>query len=92
MNARSLARMYAMLASNGEWGGQRFVSEERLRAATSVQTSESDAVVGMPMNKALDYMLGGEWSPMGPSPAAFGHPGSGGSMALPIRATGSHLR
>jgi CubicO group peptidase (beta-lactamase class C family) len=82
MNARSLARIYAMLASNGELEGQRFVSEERLREATALQTSEPDAVVGMPMNKALGYMLGGEWSPMGPSPAAFGHPGSGGSIGF----------
>jgi hypothetical protein len=35
MNARSLARLYAMLASNGEWEGQRLLSEERLRQATA---------------------------------------------------------
>jgi CubicO group peptidase (beta-lactamase class C family) len=82
LNARSLARLYAMLAANGEWEGRRLLSEERLHQATVLQTSETDAVVGLPMNKALGYMLGGEWSPMGPSPAAFGHPGSGGSTGF----------
>ena len=81
MNARSLARLYAMLACGGEWEGQRLLSEERLRQATALQTSEPDAVIGLPMNKALGYMLGGEWSPMGPA-AAFGHPGSGGSIGF----------
>jgi CubicO group peptidase (beta-lactamase class C family) len=35
MNARSLARLYAMLASDGEWEGQRLLSQERLRQATA---------------------------------------------------------
>jgi hypothetical protein len=37
-NARLLARLYAMLLSNGEWEGQRLLSEERLRQATALQT------------------------------------------------------
>jgi len=65
-----------------EWEGQRLLSPERLRQATALQTSEPDAVIGMPMNKALGYMLGGEWSPMGTSPSEFGHPGSGGSIGF----------
>src|SRR4030088_1759276 len=71
-----------MLASNGEWEGQRLLSEERLRQASALQTSEPDAVTAIPMNKGLGYMLGGEWSPMGPTPAAFRHPGSGGSIGF----------
>ena len=37
MNARSLARLYAMLASNGEWEGQRLLSEERLSPSQFIQ-------------------------------------------------------
>ena len=40
MNARSLARLYAMLASNGEWKIGACLSEERLHLATALQTSE----------------------------------------------------
>ena len=71
-----------MLASNGEWEDRRLLSEERLHLATALQTSEPDAVTGLSMNKALGYMLGGEWSPMGSSLAVFGHPGSGGSIGF----------
>jgi CubicO group peptidase (beta-lactamase class C family) len=56
--------------------------DERLRRATALQTSGPDAVVGIAMNKALGHTLGGNWSPMGPSLAVFGHLGSGGSIGF----------
>jgi CubicO group peptidase (beta-lactamase class C family) len=81
-NARSLARLYAMLAGGGELDGVRLLSPERVSQATALQTSEVDAVLGWPINRALGYVLGEESSPMGRSLASFGHPGSGGSIGF----------
>jgi CubicO group peptidase (beta-lactamase class C family) len=77
--ARSLARMYAMLAGGGQIEGKRFLSEETLRRATQVQSRRLDAVVGFPMRWRLGYHLVG--TTRGILPNAFGHFGYGGSGA-----------
>jgi CubicO group peptidase (beta-lactamase class C family) len=77
--ARSLARMYAMLAGGGRLEGKRFLSEETLRRATQVQSRGLDAVVGFPMRWRLGYHLVG--TSRGILPNAFGHFGYGGSGA-----------
>ena len=77
--ARSLARMYAMLAGGGELEGKRFLSEQTLRRATQVQSRRLDAVVGFPMRWRLGYHLVG--TSRGILPNAFGHFGYGGSGA-----------
>ena len=77
--ARSLARMYAMLAGNGELEGTRFLSEETIRRATQIQSRTLDAVVGFPMRWRLGYHLVG--TNRGVLPNAFGHFGYGGSGA-----------
>jgi CubicO group peptidase (beta-lactamase class C family) len=77
--ARSLARMYAMLAGGGQIDGKRFLSEETLRRATQVQSRGLDAVVGFPMRWRLGYHLVG--TSRGILPNAFGHFGYGGSGA-----------
>ena len=77
--ARSLARMYAMLAGGGLLDGKRFLSEATLRRATQVQSRKLDAVVGFPMRWRLGYHLVG--TSRGVLPNAFGHFGYGGSGA-----------
>jgi CubicO group peptidase (beta-lactamase class C family) len=77
--ARSLARMYAMLAGGGLLEGKRFLSAETLRRATQVQSRRLDAVVGFPMRWRLGYHLVG--TTRGILPNAFGHFGYGGSGA-----------
>jgi CubicO group peptidase (beta-lactamase class C family) len=77
--ARSLARMYAMLAGGGQLEGRRFISEETLHRATQVQSRKLDAVVGFPMRWRLGYHLVG--TSRGILPNAFGHFGYGGSGA-----------
>ena len=57
--ARSLARMYAMLAGGGQLDGKRLLSEETVRRATQVQSRGLDAVVGFPMRWRLGYHLVG---------------------------------
>ncbi|MGO8993079.1 MAG: serine hydrolase domain-containing protein [Polyangiaceae bacterium] len=77
--ARSLARMYAMLAGGGQLDGKRLLSEETVRRATQVQSRGLDAVVGFPMRWRLGYHLVG--TSRGILPNAFGHFGYGGSGA-----------
>jgi CubicO group peptidase (beta-lactamase class C family) len=77
--ARSLARMYAMLAGGGLLEGKRFLSEETLRRATQVQSRKLDAVVGFPMRWRLGYHLVG--TSRGILRNGFGHFGYGGSGA-----------
>ena len=77
--ARSLARMYAMLAGGGVLEGKRFISEATLHRATQVQSRRLDAVVGFPMRWRLGYHLVG--TSRGILPHAFGHFGYGGSGA-----------
>jgi CubicO group peptidase (beta-lactamase class C family) len=77
--ARSLARMYAMLAGGGLLEGKRFLSEKTLRRATKIHSRWLDAVVGFPMRWRLGYHLVG--THRGILPNAFGHFGYGGSGA-----------
>ncbi len=78
--ARSLARVYAMLAGGGSLDGTRYLSEQTLREATTIQGSGLDAVVGFPMEWRLGYHVVG--TPAGILPDAFGHFGYGGSGAF----------
>jgi CubicO group peptidase (beta-lactamase class C family) len=78
--ARSLARLYAMLAGGGILEGNRYLSEETFRQATTIQGRGLDAVVGFPMAWRLGYHLVG--TPSGILPDAFGHFGYGGSGAF----------
>ncbi len=90
--ARSLARMYAALATPGDFDGPPLVSSETLAEATRVQTTLGasgdgrtgekvgrDAGVGFNMRWRLGYHLVGTTS--GVLPKAFGHFGFGGSGA-----------
>lgn len=87
MNARAIARHYAMLASGGELDGARVLSAERIALASALQTSQRDVVHDAPKLKALGYMLGGD-DALGGTPAmgraitAFGHNGHGGSLGF----------
>ncbi len=85
MNARSLAKHYALLAGRGELGGVRLLSPERVDEMRSLQSDAVDAVIGSPYRRGLGYWLGGQLdnanaAVFGPNPGAFGHPGAGGSI------------
>jgi CubicO group peptidase (beta-lactamase class C family) len=85
-SARALARMYAALAGDGSIDGVRLVSPERLEKIQRKMTNEVDRVLGLPMNKGIGFMFGGEnggiHGPMGARTTAFGHPGAGGSIGF----------
>ncbi|MCB1684860.1 MAG: beta-lactamase family protein [Pseudomonadales bacterium] len=78
--ARSLARMYAMLAGGGELDGVRLLTESRVREIANVQSTTRDRVLMIPMHWRMGYhkafVLGVS------APRAFGHYGYGGSGAF----------
>ena len=74
--ARSLARMYAMIANGGEIDGVRVLSEERVREMGMVYSRKRDKVVFVPMHWRMGYHRAFS---LGASPTAFGHYGFGGS-------------
>lgn len=77
--ARSLARLYALLAADGEFEGVRLLRRETLWRATEVQNRTVDRVIPIPMHWRLGYH---RVATFGPSVRnAFGHSGFGGSGA-----------
>jgi CubicO group peptidase (beta-lactamase class C family) len=81
-NARSLARLYAVLACGGENEGRRLIRRESLARAVEPQCEGPDAVTGLPGRIALGFGLAiPEW-PLGPGRRSFGHPGAGGSVGF----------
>ena len=80
-DARSVARMYAMLAGGGAIEGVRIVSEASVIAHSAEQARGTDAVFGNPSRVALGY---GRSTPggmsLGPNDEAFGMQGIGGAL------------
>jgi CubicO group peptidase (beta-lactamase class C family) len=85
-SARAIARMYAALL--GEVDGVRLLTPERLAEATTVSSSGTDEVFGMPTTWGLGYGIGGPDLGVAPTPTVFGYGGVGGSFACGDTATG----
>jgi CubicO group peptidase (beta-lactamase class C family) len=77
--ARSLARMYAMIANGGVLDGVRLLSEARVREMATVRSKKRDLVIFLPMHWRMGYHRAFS---LGASAAAFGHYGFGGSGAF----------
>lgn len=78
--ARSLARMYAALASDGELDGVRLLGRDTLWRATEIQNRGIGRVIPVPMHWRLGYH---RVATLGPAvPNGFGHYGFGGSGAF----------
>jgi CubicO group peptidase (beta-lactamase class C family) len=77
--AHALARVYAALA--GEVDGVRLLSPATLAAARAVRSDGPDAVLMLPTRFGTGFMLPPALTPTA-GPAAFGHPGAGGSLGL----------
>jgi CubicO group peptidase (beta-lactamase class C family) len=78
--ARSLARLYALLAGGGILDGERLLSAETVRRAGEVQTRRPDRVLMLPMHWRLGYHSA--FTSRGRLESAFGHFGYGGSGAF----------
>jgi CubicO group peptidase (beta-lactamase class C family) len=81
MNARSIARHYAVLAC-GELDGIGLLSQARIRIATELKFDQNGELVNDVMNRPLGYILGGPLSSLGNRLTAFGHGGMGGSLGF----------
>jgi CubicO group peptidase (beta-lactamase class C family) len=87
MNARAIARHYAMLAGFGELDGVRILSTERVEMIRTLQTDDLDIVADARIRKGMGYFLGGAADDggavaIGPSGKEFGHSGNGGSLGF----------
>jgi len=75
--ARSLARLYAATVTDVD--GTRVLAPDTVARARAVEADGPDAVLAFPMRYGLGFALGPSLPPAC-GPAAFGHPGAGGSL------------
>ncbi|MEU2423935.1 serine hydrolase domain-containing protein [Streptomyces sp. NPDC007851] len=78
--ADGLARFYASLIGEVD-GGRRLFTPETVELARAEQSAGPDRVLVISTRFGLGHMLHGSASPL-LSPASFGHPGRGGSLAF----------
>jgi CubicO group peptidase (beta-lactamase class C family) len=77
--ARAIARMYAATVSDVD--GRRLLSPSTVALARRVESEGTDRVIGIPEQFGLGFSLG-PGLPASCGPAAFGHPGAGGSLGF----------
>jgi CubicO group peptidase (beta-lactamase class C family) len=87
MNARAIARHYAMLANHGILDGTRILSAERVELIRALQTDAHDIVSDARIRKGLGYFLSGNpvqggSVALGNREGVFGHGGNGGSQGF----------
>jgi CubicO group peptidase (beta-lactamase class C family) len=75
--ARSLAKLYAMLAGAGQAGGVRLLSPQTVKQIAVVHSRGPDLVLALPMGWRLGYHSA--FTTRGTVPGGFGHFGFGGS-------------
>jgi CubicO group peptidase (beta-lactamase class C family) len=75
--ARSLAKLYAMLAGGGQVSGVRLLSPETVKRIAVVHSRGPDLVLALPMGWRLGYHSA--FTTRGTVRGAFGHFGFGGS-------------
>ena len=81
-NARSVARVMALLACGGALDGVRLLSEQTLANAIAEQRHARDLILALSMRWGLGFMLTSPEVPLGPNPRTFGHGGWGGSLGV----------
>ena len=80
-NARSVAKIQAILANDGVAGGKRFLSAAGARKALELQIDNTDLVLGIPVRFGLGYGLKSEMMPL-PTENAMFWGGWGGSLIV----------
>jgi CubicO group peptidase (beta-lactamase class C family) len=76
--ANSLAKIYAMLANGGEWNGQQLIRRDIFKALSTVQYTQRDRIMPLPMHWRLGYH---RVLTLGKKSKGFGHMGFNGSGA-----------
>jgi CubicO group peptidase (beta-lactamase class C family) len=80
--ANGIARIYAMLANGGSLDGVRVLSPSTIERATRQEWGgEMDLVLGRGLRRSAGFILNSD-AMFGPSDAAFGHSGAGGSTGF----------
>src|SRR4029077_11153316 len=80
MDARSLARLYALLANGGEIDGIRLVSGDSIREWSRVRIDQNDRYDGRDFRIALGYIASSSWYRIGAREKAFRRPGVVGAV------------
>ena len=82
-NARGIARVYAMLANNGEIDGVRLLQPETVERLSKLQWEGICGMTGSAWRMGLGFMHNTPpRTPMGSNIKAFGHAGSGGALTF----------
>ncbi|MGI9292983.1 MAG: serine hydrolase domain-containing protein [Pseudomonadales bacterium] len=81
-DARSLARLYAALADDGQLNGIRLLKTATLPLCSAEMSNEIDRVLGISMRFGPGFMLYSEPGFAFGGPRSFGHTGNGGSLAF----------
>ena len=81
-NARSVARILALLACGGSLDGVALLRRQSIERAIVEQCHGTDRVLVFPIRWGLGFMLTSDYLPLGPNPHTFGHGGWGGSLAF----------
>ena len=86
-NARAMARIYAMLAGDGEIDGVRLLSPAAVAQAAELVWDHDCIMTQRHLRMGYGFMHNETNTlPMGENPAAFGHSGTGGAVAWCDRA------
>lgn len=80
MDARSLARLYAVLANGGELDGIRLVPADSIEEWSRLRVDQKDRYDDRDFRIGLGYIRSSSWYRMGPTDATFGDPGMGGAV------------
>ncbi len=81
-SARAMARIYAMLAGNGEIGGVRLLSPEAVERASALVWEDDCIMTQRRIRMGYGFMHNEpDTVPMGANMKAFGHTGTGGAFA-----------
>jgi CubicO group peptidase (beta-lactamase class C family) len=78
--ARSLAKLYGVLARGGELDGVRVMSKEQVAKCSIEQSHGPDALLMINTRFSLGFMMSQPGAALGPNAKSFGHPGAGGSL------------
>jgi CubicO group peptidase (beta-lactamase class C family) len=78
--ARSLAKLYGVLARGGELDGVRVMSKEQVAKCSIEQSKGPDALLVINTRFSLGFMMSQPGASLGPNAKSFGHPGAGGSL------------
>jgi CubicO group peptidase (beta-lactamase class C family) len=80
--ARSLAKLYGVLARGGELDGVRVLQPSGIARCYAEQSRGPDEVLFLSTRFSLGFMMSQPGAALGPNPRSFGHPGAGGSLGF----------